>query len=77
MPMPRSGRVDGISCRRLVVLKIFNERLIAQKQSAAEAGLTERQIWRLLRRLKDGGDKAVIHGSSGRTSNRKIAVCGG
>jgi transposase len=58
---------------RLVVLKKAKEGLITQKQAASEVGLTERQVRRLLRRLKDSGDKAVIHGSTGRTSNRKIS----
>jgi DNA-binding Lrp family transcriptional regulator len=59
---------------RLVVLKKAKEGLITQKQAASEVRLTERQVRRILRRLRDSGDKAVIHGSTARTSNRKIAA---
>lgn len=58
---------------RLVVLKKAKGGLISQKQAAREIGLTERQVRRLLRKLKDVGDKAVIHASTGRVGNRKIA----
>ena len=57
---------------RLVVLKKAKEGLISQKQAASEIGLTERQVRRLMRKLKDSGDKAVIRASTGRASNRKI-----
>jgi len=58
---------------RLVALKKAKKRLITQKQAAAEIGVSERQLRRMLRQLKQRGDKAVIHAARGRTSNRKIA----
>ena len=58
---------------RLVVLKKAQKRLITQKQAAAELRLTERQVRRLLKRLKAEGDKAVIHGLRGRPSNRTLS----
>ena len=58
---------------RLVALKKAKKRLITQKQSAAEIGVSERQVRRMLRQLQERGDKAVIHAARGRTSNRKIA----
>lgn len=57
---------------RLVVLKKAQKRLITQKQAAAELGLTERQVRRLLKRLKAVGDKAVVHGLRDRPSNRRL-----
>lgn len=51
---------------RLVVLKKAQKKLITQRQAAEELGLTERQIRRLLGKLKESGDKAVIHGLRGR-----------
>lgn len=57
---------------RLVVLKKAQKKLIQQGQAAAELGITIRQVKRLLRRLKEEGDKAVVHGLRGRTSNRKL-----
>src|SRR3954454_16179627 len=57
---------------RLVALKKAKKKLITQKQAAAEIGVGERQVRRMLGRLKECGDKAVIHASRGRPSNRKI-----
>jgi transposase len=58
---------------RLVALKKAKKKLITQKQAAAEIGVRERQVRRLLRSLKERGDRAVIHAARGRRSNRKIA----
>jgi biotin operon repressor len=58
---------------RLVALKKAKKRLITQKQAAAEIGVSERQVRRLLRSLKERGDRAAIHAARGRPSNRKIA----
>jgi transposase len=58
---------------RLVALKKAKKGLITQKQAAAETGVSERQVRRLLRSLKQRGDRAVIHASRGRASNNKIA----
>jgi transposase len=56
---------------RLVVLKKAVKKLIKQSQAARELGITARQLRRLLRRLKEKGDKVVIHGLRGRPSHRK------
>jgi biotin operon repressor len=58
---------------RLVALKKAKKKLITQKQAAAEIGVSEREVRRLLQQLKERGDRVVIHASRGRTSNRKIA----
>ncbi len=58
---------------RLVALKKAKQGLITQKQACAEIGVSERQVRRLLRSLKERGDKAVIHAARGRRSNRKIS----
>jgi transposase len=58
---------------RLVALKKAKKKLITQKQAAAEIGVSERQVRRMLRSLKERGDKAVIHAGRGRPSNRKMA----
>jgi len=57
---------------RLVALKKAKKKLITQKQAAEEIGVTERQVRRLLRKLRRKGDRAVIHELRGRTSNRKL-----
>ena len=62
---------------RLVVLKKAQKKLITQKQAAAELQVTERQVRRLLKRLKAEGDKAVLHALRSRPSNRRLSeeVC--
>ena len=45
---------------RLVALKKAKKKLITQKEAAEELGITERQVRRLLKRLKKGGDKAWV-----------------
>jgi transposase len=57
---------------RLVSLKKAKKKLITQKEAAAELGITERQVRRLLSKLKKRGDKAVVHALRGQPSNRKI-----
>ena len=59
---------------RLMALKKAQKRLITQKQAAEEIGVTERQVRRLLRKLRRKGDRAVIHELQGRPSNRKLPV---
>jgi predicted ArsR family transcriptional regulator len=57
---------------RLVALKKAKKKLITQRQAAEEMGVTERQVRRLLRKLRGKGDRAVIHELRGRPSNRKL-----
>ena len=59
---------------RLVALKKAKKKLITQKQAAEEIGVTERQVRRLLRKLRRKGDQAVIHELRGRPSNRKLSA---
>src|SRR5690349_14764199 len=58
---------------RLVVLKKALKKLITQEQAAEELNLTERQVRRLLAKLRESGDRAVIHGLRGRVSNRRLS----
>ena len=58
---------------RLVALKKAKKKLITQKEAAGEIGVSERQVRRMLRALKQRGDRAVVHAGRGRPSNRKIA----
>lgn len=57
---------------RLDALKRAKKKLITQKQAAEELGVTERHVRRLVRKLRQKGDRAVIHELRGRTSNRKL-----
>ena len=58
---------------RLVVLKKAQKKLITQRQAAEELQFSERQVRRLLVRLKEVGDRAVVHGLRGRRSNRRLS----
>src|SRR5450432_4177523 len=57
---------------RLVALKKARDGKMTQRQAAEELKISERQVRRLLARLRKVGDKAVVHGLRGR-SNRQIA----
>jgi hypothetical protein len=46
---------------RLVVLNKALKKLITQRQAAEELGLSDRQVRRLIVRLKEVGDRAVVH----------------
>lgn len=52
-------------------LRKAEKKLIGQAQAAQELGVTPRQVRRLLGRLKQEGDRAVIHKLRGRPSRRK------
>jgi len=56
---------------RRVVLKQAHKRQITQRQAAEQLQCSERQVRRLLKKLKSEGDQAVMHGLRGRASNRK------
>lgn len=58
---------------RLVVLKKAHKKLITQRQAAEELEITERHVRRLLARLKEAGDRSVMHGLRGRASNRRLS----
>jgi biotin operon repressor len=57
---------------RLKVLHEASKGQITQRQAGAQLGLSERQIRRLMTKLRQVGDRAVIHGLRGRRSNRRM-----
>jgi transposase len=58
---------------RLQVLHEVERKHLRQREAAKRLGLSERQVRRLLRRVKREGDRGVIHRLRGRCSNRKIS----
>ena len=56
---------------RLVVLKKAQKRLVRQREAAEELQQTEWHRRRRLRKRKEEGDRAVLHGLRGRTSHRR------
>jgi len=57
---------------RLQWLKEARQKQIRQREAAERMGVTERWVRQLLRRMKQVGDRVVVHGLRGRPSNRKL-----
>ena len=48
-------------------------RRITQKSAALMIGLSERQVRRLVRAVREEGDTSIVHKARGRPSNRKVS----
>src|SRR6266704_1201862 len=59
---------------RLRVLHEVKQKQITQVEAAKRLKISDRHSRRLLGRLGEHGDRAVIHGSRGRRSNRRLAA---
>src|SRR6267378_463713 len=59
---------------RLRVLQDVQQGHLTQVAAARRIKITDRQVRRLLLRLREQGDRAMIHGLRGRPSNRKFAA---
>lgn len=57
---------------RLQVLHEVEKGQLRQQQAAAQRGLTDRWVRKLLGRLRAEGDRGVVHRARGRPSNRKL-----
>lgn len=57
---------------RLKVLHEVQRGHLTQKQAGAHFGLTARWVRKLLRRLKEEGDRGIMHQLRGRPSNRQL-----
>jgi transposase len=57
---------------RLVALRKAKDRKITQRQAAEELEVSERQVRRVLARMRTVGDRVVVHGLRGGQSNRRI-----
>jgi transposase len=54
-------------------LKQVRDGEITQRQAAASMKVTDRWVRKLLKRYEEVGDRVVVHGLRGRSSNRRIA----
>ena len=59
---------------RLKVLHEVQQKHRTQVAAAARLKITDRQVRRMLLRIREHGDGALIHGLRGRPSNRKLAA---
>ncbi len=57
---------------RLKVLHQVEQQQLTQREAAEWVRLSDRQLRRLLLRVRQQGDRGVVHGLRGRPSNRKI-----
>lgn len=53
-------------------LKRARDKKLTQREAAEKMGVSERWVRRLLNRMKDEGDRVVVHGLRGQPSNRKL-----
>lgn len=60
--------------RRLQVVHGALERRFTQKAAASLIGVSERQFRRLVRSVREGGDRGIIHKGRGRGSNRRLGA---
>ena len=59
---------------RLKVLHEVKQKHLTQVEAAARLKVTDRQVRRMLLRIRERGDGALVHGLRGRPSNRKLAA---
>lgn len=59
--------------RRVPIIRHVMEKKLTQGQAGALLGLTERQIRRLIARVRQEGDRGLVHRGRGRPSNRRLA----
>jgi predicted ArsR family transcriptional regulator len=59
---------------RLKVLHEVQQRHLTQVAAAARLKVTDRQVRRMLLRIREQGDASLVHGLRGRPSNRKLAA---
>jgi transposase len=59
--------------RRLKVVQLVIDRRTTEKAAALMLGISDRQVRRLVKAVREGGDRGVIHGLRGRSSNRRFS----
>ena len=65
-------RMKPREIKRLHLIRQALEQKISQKQAAEVAGLSPRQMRRLMKRVKVEGDRGIVHRRRGKPSNRRI-----
>src|ERR1700680_3324844 len=59
---------------RLKVLHDVKQKHLSQVAAAQRLKVTDRQVRRMLLRIRERGDRSLVHGLRGRPSNRKLAA---
>jgi hypothetical protein len=58
--------------KRLKAVQAVIDKQITQKVAAAMLGMSERQVRRLIKGIREKGDRGIIHGLPGRPSNWRL-----
>ena len=58
--------------RRISIIKQAIGRVITQKEASEIIGISERQIRRLIRKIREEGDIGIVHKARGKPGHRKI-----
>jgi transposase len=58
--------------RRLKVVQLVIDKRTTEKAAALMLGISDRQVRRLVKAVRERGDRGVIHGLRGRSSNRRF-----
>ena len=66
-------RMKPHEIKRLHLIHQALEKKLSQQQAAEVAGLSTRQMRRLMRRVQQEGDRGILHRGRGRPSNRRMA----
>jgi transposase len=66
-------RMKPREIKRLHLIRQALEQKISQEQAAEVAGLSPRQMRRLMKRVETEGDRGIVHRRRGQPSNRRIA----
>ena len=56
--------------RRLKILEQLKKKKLTVKERTESLAISERQIYRLVKRYREEGDKGLLHRSRGKPSNR-------
>src|ERR1035437_2684818 len=73
----KTGRMERIAMNQeerdwLEWLKRVQDGVVTQRQAAVKMGVSDRWVRKLLARMQSDGDRVVVHGLRGRSSNRQI-----
>jgi transposase len=60
--------------RRVHVIRHAMEKKLTQEQAGALVGLTARHVRRLIQRVRQEGDRGLVHRGRGKPSNRRLAA---
>jgi len=64
--------LNGKERDRLKVLHAVKGGVLTQRAAGEQLGISDREVRRLLVRMREQGDGGIIHGLRGKASNRRL-----